>query len=123
MHTGKDRSESLFLLSTHTDIGFTAHGLSDINAIAGCLLVQEMINLDEAIVIMCLLNQREQKEKRRGRRFCVRNVGQERAHSLRTDLLEDEAVFVCYLWMSYGKFVTLVDVQGPRTQCMKRKYD
>ena len=65
MHTGKDRSESVFLLSTHTDIGFTAHGLSDINAIAGCLLVKE-INLEEAIVIMCLLNEREQKEKRSG---------------------------------------------------------
>jgi hypothetical protein len=59
---------------------------------------------DEEIVIMSLLSEEEQKKKRMI--HCE-------FHSLYPDLLEDEAKFFEYFRMTYGEFMTLLNMLGP----------
>jgi hypothetical protein len=73
---------------------------------------------EEDIVIVSLFSDEEQKKKRKRRRFWVHNICKKRIihgefHSLYPDLLEDEAKFFEYFRMTYGKFMTLLDMRGP----------
>jgi hypothetical protein len=72
----------------------------------------------EEEIVMSLLSEEEQKKNRKRRRFWVRNICKRRMihgefHSLYPDLLEDEATFFEYFRMTYGKFMTLLDMLGP----------
>jgi hypothetical protein len=73
---------------------------------------------EEEIVLVSLLSEEEQKKKRKRRRFWVHKICKKRMihgefHSLYPDLLEDEAKFFEYFRMTYGKFMTLLDMLGP----------
>jgi hypothetical protein len=73
---------------------------------------------EEEIVIISLLSEEEQKQKRKRRRFWVHNIRKTRMihgefHSLYPDLLEDEAKFFEYFQMTYGEFMTLLNVLAP----------
>jgi hypothetical protein len=73
---------------------------------------------EEEIVIMSLLSEEEQKKKRNRRRLWVHNLCKTKMihgefHSLYPDLLEDEAKFFGYFRMTYGEFMTLLNMLGP----------
>jgi hypothetical protein len=80
---------------------------------------------EEEIVTVSLLSEEEQKKKRRRRRFWVHNICKKRIihgefYSLYPDLLEDNAKFFEYFRMTYGKFMTLLNMLG--TRLVKGKY-
>jgi hypothetical protein len=73
---------------------------------------------EEEIVIVSLLSEEGQEKKRKRRKFWVHNICKKRMihgefHSLCPELLEDEAKFFEYFRMTYGMFVTLLDMLGP----------
>jgi hypothetical protein len=72
----------------------------------------------EEEIVMSLLSEEEQKKKRRRRRFWVHTICTTRMihgefHSLYPDLLEDEAKFFEYFRLTYGEFMTLLNMFGP----------
>jgi hypothetical protein len=72
---------------------------------------------EEEEIVMSLLSEEEQKKRKR-QRFWVQNVCKARMihrefHFLYPDLLEYEAKFFEYFRMTYGEFMTLLNMLGP----------